>query len=352
MKKQGLISFIAAIVALIFCFLLIADSKGATEAAKQSVTVCLTVIIPSLFAFMVFAQIIVKCGIADFLFYPLYKISFWFKGNSREFAIFMLSLIGGYPVGIKLLTDYIAYNQNYSEIAKKMLCYCYCGSPSFIIQIAGIYVLNSFNAGLMVYLSNALACFTAAVIINLFSKRERTDENNRKKSLIKLKMTDFTESIGDSVKSLGVICGTILAFNIILELMKFTGINSLFELMGIEKIIAAALEISNISLLAGKNFGMLPIISALTSFGGVCILFQTAALSKGKIPLKSFVLVRFPIALLSAVYTYLFMKIFPISLESSVNTPVAAFSAVNPIAVICLIIMTFILLKESQKTKS
>lgn len=352
MKKQGLISFTSAIIALIFCFLLIADSKGATEAAKQSVTVCLTVIIPSLFAFMVFAQIIVKCGIGDILFYPLYKISFWFKGNSREFAIFMLSLIGGYPVGIKLLTDYIAYNQNYTEIAKKMLCYCYCGSPSFIIQIAGIYVLGSFKAGLIVYLSNALACFTAGVIINLFSKREKTGGNDIKKASVKLKMTDFTESIGDSVKSLGVICGTILAFNIILELMKFTGINFLFELVGIEKILASALEISNLSLLAGKNFGMLPIISALTSFGGVCILFQTAALSKGKIPLKGFILSRFPIAFLSAIYTYLFMKIFPISMESSVNTPVTAFSAVNPITVICLIIMTLILLKDIQKTKS
>lgn len=351
MKKQRLMQFISALAALVFCFLLIADSKGTAEAAKQSVTVCLSVIIPSLFAFMVFAQIIVKSGIADILFYPLYKISFWFKGNRREFAIFMLSLIGGYPVGIKLLRDYIAYNKDYTAIAEKMLCYCYCGSPSFIIQIAGIAVFGSFKAGLLVYLSNIAACFTACIIINLFAKR--TDKVESKKAPIKLSMTDFTESIGDSVKALGIICGTIVAFNIFIELIRFTGINSFFEHIGAENVLASALEISNLTLFSGKNFGMLPVISALTSFGGVCILFQTAALSKGEILLKSFILARLPVSLLSAMFTSLFMKLFPISLESSVNTAaVTAFSAVNPIAVICLIIMTFILLKDNEKTKS
>ncbi|MCM1487088.1 MAG: hypothetical protein NC203_01860 [Firmicutes bacterium] len=353
MKKQGLISFIAAFAAIIICFLLIADSGGAAEAAKRSITVCLSVIIPSLFAFMVFSQVIIKCGIADLLFYPLYKISFWFKGSRREFSIFMLSLIGGYPVGIKLLKEYIAYNKNYSEIAAKMLCYCYCGSPSFIIQIAGITVLGSFKAGLLVYLSNAAACFSACIIINLFEKTGVNFKEGRAAAPLKLKMTDFTESIGDSVRALGIICGTILAFNIFLELIRFIGFNSLLENTGIEKIIAAAFEISNISMLAERNFGMLPVISALTSFGGICILIQTAALSKGEIPLKSFILARFPIALLSAAFTCLFMKLFPISIESSVsNAAVAVSSEVNPIVTACLVIMTLILIKDIEKTKS
>lgn len=353
MKKQAAISFTAVLAALIIGFLLIADSNGAAEAAKHSIMVCLSVIIPSLFAFMIFSQVIVKCGIADILFYPLYKISFWFKGNRREFSIFMLSLIGGYPIGIKLLKNYIAYNKNYTAIAEKMLCYCYCGSPSFIIQIAGISVTGSYKAGLLIYISNAAACFTAGVIINLFEKRRINTNEFEGIKPAKIKMTDFTESIEDSVKALGVICGTILAFNILLELLNFIGINTVFERIGIEKILASAMEISNLTALSGKDFGILPVISALTSFGGMCILIQTAALSKGEISLKGYIAARIPIALLSAAFTSLFMKIFPISLEASVNTSaVTAFTSVNPIASVCLIIMTFILLKESGKTKS
>ncbi len=353
MKKQGIFSFISALMTLILCFLLIADSKGTVEAAKRSVTVCLTMIIPSLFAFMVFSQIIIKSGIGDILFYPLYKISFWFKGNRREFAIFMLSLIGGYPVGIKLLTDYIAYNKNYTAIAEKMLCYCYCGSPSFIIQIAGISLFGSFKAGLIAYLSNIAACITCSIIINVFTKKKSIEKKHEKTPPIKLKMTDFSDSIESAVKSLGIICGTILAFNIIIDLIEFTGINSLLKAVGGEKITAAALEISNISLFSGKGFGFLPVISALTSFGGACILFQTAALSKGKIPLKSFIISRFPIAALSGAYAFLLQRLFPIAIESSVNNyAVTAFSSVNPIATVCLIIMTYILLKDKEITKS
>ena len=146
MKKQGFLYAVSALLTAAVCVLLITDSKQIIETAQKSVTVCLSVIIPSLFAFMVLSQIMISCGIADILFFPLYKISsFWFKGSRRQFSVFLLSLIGGYPVGIKLLKEYIAYNKNYTAIAENMLCYCYCGSPAFVIQMVGLSVFGSAN---------------------------------------------------------------------------------------------------------------------------------------------------------------------------------------------------------------
>ena len=346
MKKSVFITSVAAAV----CILLIMDSEGMINAAKNSVTVCLNVIIPSLFAFMVFSQIIVSSGAADILFYPLYKISrFWFKGSRREFGIFMLSLIGGYPVGIKLLKEEIAYNKDFTAIAEKMLCYCYCGSPAFIIQVAGLSVLGSSKAGLLAYISNVFACLTAAVILNLFSKKQ-TAFKSTSFSKVKITLQSVTDSINGAVKSLGVICGTILAFNIVLELISFSGIMSFLENAGVNKIFCAAFEISNLSLFKGNNYALLPLFAALTSFGGFCIIMQTAALSMGKIPLKKFMIWRIPISALSAVYCYILTLFFPISVETEAAVPtISVLSSVNPICSVCLIVMTFILLKGLTK---
>ena len=355
MKKQIISKIIFAVPAAALCLILIIDSEGTVRAARQSVEVCLTAIIPSLFAFMVFSQVFIKSGIGDFLFYPLYKInSFWFKGNRREFSIFIISLFGGYPVGIKLLKDHIAYNKNYTEIAEKMLCYCYCGSPSFIIQIVGISVLGSAKAGLLVYLSNVAACVTMAVVINVMSpKAKGRAEDKQKEKISRITVYDFTDSIADTVKALGVISGTILAFNIVLELIRFSGFTEILERLNIDKHFMSLMEISNISAFQGNCFGLLPFFAAVTSFGGLCIIVQTTALSKGQIPLKIFILSRFPAALLSGLYMYIIDLLFPITVETvTPSGSVPALSAADSISTACLIVMTYLLLKETKNLSS
>lgn len=348
MKKQSLLYTIAAMLTAVICVLLITDSKQIIETAQRSVTVCLSVIIPSLFAFMVLSQIMISCGIADILFFPLYKISsFWFKGSRRQFSVFLLSLIGGYPVGIKLLKEYIAYNKNYTAIAERMLCYCYCGSPAFIIQIVGLSVFGNADAGLIVYISNALACLIMAVIINIFSKRTDTTEKNF--SGVKISLEIVTSSIEKTVKGLGVICGTILAFNILLELMDYIGLMDAIAALELEKITAAAFEISNLSLFQGYNYGWLPFFAGITSFGGLCIIVQTAALSGGMIPLKKFVLSRIPTALLSGIICKGLVMASGMTLESYSPVPFTpVWSSVDPLCSICIVVMTYILVRSKE----
>ena len=349
MKKHGILYTTTALIAAVICILLIIDSKQIIETAQRSVTVCLSVIIPSLFAFMVLSQIMVSAGIADILFFPIYKLSeFWFKGSRRQFSVFLLSLIGGYPVGIRLLKELIAYNKNYTAIAEKMLCYCYCGSPAFIIQIVGLSVFGNTDAGLIVYISNAAACLIIAVVVNLFSKRADIEEKHF--SDHKISLETVTSSIEKTVKALGVICGTILAFNIFLELMDYIGFIGLLESVGLEKAVYAAFEISNLALFKGNNYSLLPYFAAITSFGGLCIIVQTAALSKGTIPLKKFMLSRIPAAILSGVICRILMAAPGITLESDVTahlTPV--WSSVNPVCSICIVVMTYILIKNKEK---
>ena len=352
MKKNGYL-ILTAIASAVICTLMIIDSEGTIFAVKKSVYTCLDVIIPSLFAFMIFSQLLISTGAADKLFYPLYLISrFWFKNGRREFSIFMLSLIGGYPVGIKLLKDEIAYNKNYNAIAEKMMCYCYCGSPTFIIQIAGLTILGSEKAGLIVYFSNVLACVTLAAISNAFSGQKPVLNSTVTHNVSNFTLSKVTNSISETVKALGIICGTILAFNVLLELINYSGVLNLLEKTGVDKTFCALLEISNLSLFKGSGYNLMPLFAALTSFGGFCIILQTAALSSGKIKLKKFLLYRIPASLLSAVYCFLLTRFFPIAIETEKSADITpVMSSINPICSLCLLIMTFILLKSVKKEK-
>ncbi len=212
-------------------------------------------------------------------------------------------------------------------------------------------VLGSVNAGLIVYFSNVLACFTLAVILNILTKK-RFSYNSAPSNPAGLTLSNVTDSISGTVKALGVICGTILAFNVLLELIKFSGLLAALEKIGLNKIFCASLEISNLSMFKGSGYNLMPLFAAITSFGGFCIILQTAALSAGKIKLKRFLLYRIPACLLSAVYCFFLTRIFPIAVETETSariTPVM--SSINPICSVCLLIMTFILLRNLKNEK-
>lgn len=350
MKNKTVFKIISAFFATLLCFILIIDAEGTVTAARKSVNTCLSVIIPSLFAFMIFSQILIKSNIGDYLFYPLYKLnSFWYKGDRKEFSVFMLSLMGGYPVGVKLIKDLIAYNKNYYEIASSILCYCYCGSPAFIIQIVGLSVLGNSKAGLLVYFSNVLSCLTLAIIMNLKRKRNQVCFNKPESKKIKITLNDLTDSIKDTVKALGTICGTIVAFNIFLEILNYTGFIEILGKIGIDKAFLSFWEISNLSVYNGNNFNLIPLFAAAASFGGLCIIVQISALINGKIPMKKFLLSRIPAAVLSAVYAYALALLFPVSTQVFLPIDaVSSYSIIDPISTVCLIIMTYILLSESK----
>ena len=331
--------------------LLIVDSAGVTDATRNSVTVCLNVIIPSLFSFMVFSSILIDSGCADLIFKPFYFICRpWFKGDLRLFSVFMLSLIGGYPVGVKLLSSVSAYNKNYNAIMHKILPYCYCGSPSFIIAIVGLQLYGNAKAGLIVYISNVLACLSVAIISNILSKRlvysSASDYERGRFSL----MPCIIDSIKSAVYSLSMICGTILLFNIILELLEFCGVFCCLS-DNTNAIVRSFAEITNLSRLDKNNYSLLPMIAAVCSTGGACILMQTAVMAQGKIKLKPFLLARIPIAVLSGVYCFLLQKAFLNDMSAWISPGGYNFiySEANPICSICLIFMSYILLKSTRK---
>jgi hypothetical protein len=301
--------------------MLILDSAGFRAAAAESILLCLNTIVPSLFAFLALSAFVMSSELV--------------KG---DIAVFMLSMVGGYPVGAKLLADRVSENPSYKSRAESMMMYCFCGSPVFLIALT--------DFGIYVWISNVSACLIFAVIANagrdvIGTPKIYNDESRPPRPTAEL----FINSVTSAGITLYKICIMIVMFSVITRLFEFFGItNTIFY---------AFIEVTNI-----MNLQTNPaIIAALTSLGGICIIFQVSAICGGRINLRKFLLARIPVAVLSAGICRLMTRNLAVrsygALETlASNQRIEISSGGSVIASGCLLIMTLLLLATHKSPSS
>lgn len=336
-------------------FLLVSDSKGISQSVSTSISACLTTLIPSLLCFMFLSTYLLESGLHQVVFAPLWQ-SFGkiYKMNREQFSIFMLSLIGGYPVGVKLLRDYTAYNNNYTEIATRMLSYCYNSGPAFVVGIVGICVYDSVQIGLIIFLSNTIACLICALFVNF--KQEKPVKQLLKQ--FDYSINTIFSSLRSTGKALFTVCLTVVLFNAFIEILSCCGIiDSLSNLLtgflgnNAQAAVKGIFEITNVKSLSAVC--PVPVAAMLISLGGLCVIMQVSAISNGALKMKLFLLMRLPMALLSGLICFGLCDAFDVDtiVSASVNYPVVLTST-NLYADLCLGIMMVLLLSINRRFKN
>jgi hypothetical protein len=297
--------------------ILAADSAGIAAAVSQTISLCLNTVIPSLFAFLALSSFAVSSGLVK-----------------SDKAIFLMSLVGGYPVGAKLLSE-----RSDTKRAASMLMYCYCGSPAFLLAIGGRF-------GIYIWLSNALACVIFAIFANtanMFNKKGKCDKKPPNRSRISSDV--FIQSVASAGAAVYRICLMMLVFAVLLRILEFAGVMRLLP----ESAYAFA-EITNVMRLNAHP----ALIAMLTSLGGLCVIFQTAAIVGKRLNLRKFMLARIPIAALSGGICYTLTDLSGLAAISEASIPAIAAerplvlitSAGTPIASVCILIMTLFLVAD------
>lgn len=332
---------IITIVTLLFSIVFIIFSDKISNSIVNSIYLCIEVIIPSMFTFMLISTYIISSGIYKHIFHPLYIIlKNIIQLDEELFSIFCLSLIGGYPIGIKLLNENISQNKNFHEIYNKTLLFCYCISPTFAITMIGFGLYRSFEAGLIIYLSNVISCIIISIIVtNRFPLRTKLKEKTKHYGLI--------ESVKSTSSSLFVISTIIVTFN--------TGITAIEELISVFSLsfpvqLKAFLEISNILKLKEANIASLPYVSALASTGGICVFFQCFSIAGNKLKIKNFLLGRIIVAIFSFIITKLIIKIFNIYIPVLSSDMSYRFEFnTQKVLLAVLMLMSVFLMKKNEK---
>lgn len=319
---------------------------------------CIEVIIPSFFGFMVVSNLLVKTNVYIILSKPFCLISkYLFKLPSEYFSIFIISNIGGYPIGIKAIYQLFMDNKINSKDAERLICSCYCCSPSFIISIIGIGLFNNMKIGIYIYLCILLANVIIIILTGIGKPIPQIKKVNYK---IKFNFKVLSDSIYSASKTIFLICTMVIFFNIFNCILQCSNviptianfISNLFTLQSNNVIttINTIFEISNITDFSKYSYNCIPIITGLLAFGGICVFAQIITISNRKINLKKFYITRPLQIAISVLISFIVLKLLPnnIAIFSSVKPIVFTYKN-SIISLICLFIMVInVLIKVSN----
>ena len=302
LKKRLFIFFIFTIVSL--CLLIY--SGPCLKGAKNGIELCFSVVIPSLFSFTVCALIISESGFIEKLNNKfLYKKDF----PIIDAFIFVFSLLGGFPIGAKLINNSYIKNNITKSKAEAMLSYCVNSGPAFIIVAIGNGILHDKRLGLVLFCANFLSSSTLFMIISLLYKGKQ----KRKRLLIKDKTFAeiFVNSTYEATKAMGLICAFVILFSTIIEFL-----NSMLKPTNINRIIISLLEITNGVTMLENIY----LIAFLLGFSGICVHFQVLSMC-GAVRIKyiKFLIFRIMHGIMNTAYTFIITTVFKISISTVSN---------------------------------
>ncbi len=356
MKKAK--EIFVVIIILIYVALIIVFSKDISASVLSAIKKCMTVIIPSLYIFMIISDFIITSNIYVLLAKPFSIISrYIFRIPEQLFPIYLISNIGGYPVGAKLISDLFEENKINYKTAETMMTYCYFSGPAFIIGIVGTNIFSDIKTGVLIFISLLITNIIIAVIMGL--NREIPVKSTYTPEL-NITFNNFIKSVYSGGISLFYICTIIIFFSSIICIVEKCGVISFLagkinNYTNLEyndgiSIIKTFMEISNISLF-DADIKNLPIITALLSFGGLCIILQIKSIAKS-LSLYKFIAFRTISVFLSYLicklicfiaYNFILPVYSPVQLHHSQNSPI--------MTVFLLIMTILILLKISIEKK-
>ncbi|MCD7731173.1 MAG: hypothetical protein LUI05_06735 [Oscillospiraceae bacterium] len=359
-KKAVKIS--VGILILAYAASLIYFARDVGAAVVNSINVCIQTIIPSLFAFMVISGFIISSNLYSVISVPFkYIARYVFHIPEEFFSVFLLSSVAGYPVGAKLLTDLYDHKRIDKETSEEMLGYCYMGGPAFFCGAVGLKLYSSIKVGMLIFLCIFLSNLLIAVFIG-FRRRKLPLDLQQTELKVTFRLSDLIKSINSGAAAMLKMCAAIVFFSTLIAILDKVGIidaaaRFLNALTGVSyencaAILKSILEISSVSTIKA-DIGLLPIITALLSFGGLCVIIQTEGVINSKILTKSFYICRTISIFIS--YFCCRILIYVIGINNIVQT--GNFSQVllrhnPPIPSLFLLIMTILLLSNNLIVKS
>lgn len=285
--------------------------KECRDGATNGVYLCIQVLIPSLFPFMVLAGFCVQSGMINRTPNFFEKVSRGLFNLPKETLLCVfLSLIGGYPIGAKCIKELYTEGMISEAQAKRMSMFCVASGSGFLVTYLGTVMMGSTELGYIFLISQIIGVITVGIL----SKGIKFENDE---SICKMKTTPNTRDINytDALIN-GVYGGIISCTNMCAMVVLFGCICEVFMTLADNQSgymwLVALIEITNgTKILTGADYSPV-LISALCGFGGLCVHFQIfSILGTLKVPKLPFYFFRILQGLITGGTTYIILKIFP-----------------------------------------
>ncbi len=304
---KKIIKYLAVVGVLGLSVLIVKEPEVCRDGAFSGILICGKIIIPSLFPFTMCVLFITRSGILSKL-KSLNHITNMLLGlNSNETGLMILSFLGGYPVGAKLLSNAVQRGEMSSKRAGVMLMFCINAGPAFIVIAVGSGILHSKKLGYILLLCHILGSVVLCFISAIRLKKEKSFESGFVTPTVNA-ADNFVLSAAEASASVMGICSFVILFSVINSYVKY--FSSIFPQL---KIIALVLEVTNAVTMTNNLY----IITFLLGFSGVCVWCQILSVSgEIKINYIEFIICRILHGLISSFFLYIILKVFKVSVET------------------------------------
>ena len=202
---------------------LVVFPSESVEAASSGVSLCLNVIVPSLFPFFVISSLMVNLGIAGRIgrfSSPLMRPLFGIGGAAS--AALVLGLVGGYPVGARTAVSLYENGSISKAEAERLLGFCNNSGPAFILGVVGAGVFADSRIGLLLLITHIAASLITGLIFRAGGDISSGSASHSFAPRVPLPSA-FVESVRSSFTSTLNICGFVIFFTVVIKLLGISG---------------------------------------------------------------------------------------------------------------------------------
>lgn len=344
-KTKRLTFLIAGTGVCLFAAGLFTQPEAAAKGISDGLLLCVNVIIPSLFPFIALAAFLNKSGLADNIgkvLSPTTRILFRLPGVTA--CTVLMGLIGGYPVGGKMIAALYEEEKITARQAHRLFCFCvnpghFCnqrcrhsGIGEQKTRVSPVCVTCTLQPADRNYLR---CCRQKIPLLPTHTVRRE------KRGLIDA----YVNSVADAAASIYGVCAWVVLFSCIIALL------TPLHLIGwAQAFIACVLECScGCAMLPDQS---LPLLAAVLGWGGISVQCQLLpyVLKTNMKPLH-FILGRLLHALTAYGMAQLLLMLFPqpVQVLSGTVQTMPVFSSVSAPATVGLITMSGLLILDVDR---
>lgn len=314
---------------------LLAWPAAVATGVSRGLSLCSSVIIPSLFPFLVLAGFLVRSGVSQALgrrLEPATRKLFGLPGCCA--AGILVGFVGGYPAGGVAVSQLVSQGEITPRQGRRMLRFCVNGGPAFILSAVGAGMMGSVRYGAVLFAAH----IAAALLIGLgqriwmgrhplISTSPMTPPRRAKPLPVS---AAFVESVNAACQSLLYMCGFVVLFAALLSLADVSGVAGFFQYLAtlplslagadvseLPNLFPGLLEVSCGCLEAASAGSLAPFLLGFTlGWGGLSVHCQlAAALHEHKLIDKYFFFARFLQGVLGGGLAMLLFRFVPLPLD-------------------------------------
>lgn len=349
-KRGG--SFFALSVCALLCAAAAVFSRGCARGISQGIELALGQLIPSMFFIAVIADFAVRAGALNAGGKILERAAETLFGVSKcGLWIILLSLVGGYPVGARMIVSALAQRGVSRKEAESLSYVCVCAGPGFLISFVGEALLQSKAAGAALFASQAASVLILAAAAGLTLRKSGTKDLPPRGCA----RSGLGQALISAVNSGALTClsasAAVAAFSGLLGIIDAAAEGRTPEILSTA--LTALCEVTSACKLLARS-APLPVLGFAVGFGGLCVHFQIFSILSGiRISKLKFLLLRLVQGAITALFAFLCAPALGGTREvfAALSRPPAAASAATAVGSAALVLTSALFILTLRREK-